>query len=285
MAKIYVGNLPFSADEAAVRSLFSQHGTVESVALPTDRETGRPRGFGFVEMPQADAARAIQALNGYSMGGRPLRVNEAQDKPRTGGGGGGRPGGRWRRLWPRRWRWWRRWWWRSLVSAVHIERTQRPGSPGLCFLADPRRAARNMTVRNILRMGDPLLLQRAAEVKSFGTPELQELLADMFDTMHAAGGVGLAAPQIGESLRVVVFGFEQSERYPDAPAVPRTILVNPVLTPLGEEQEEVWEGCLSVPGLRGLVPRHLRLRYQGIRSAGRSHRPHRGGVPCPGGAA
>ncbi len=94
MAKIYVGNLPFTADEAAVRALFSQHGTVESVALPTDRETGRPRGFGFVEMPQADSARAIQALNGYSMGGRPLRVNEAQDKPRTGGGGGGgRPGG------------------------------------------------------------------------------------------------------------------------------------------------------------------------------------------------
>ena len=92
MAKIYVGNLPFSADEAAVRALFSQHGTVESVALPTDRETGRPRGFGFVEMPQADSVRAIQALNGYSMGGRPLRVNEAQDKPRT-GGGGGRPGG------------------------------------------------------------------------------------------------------------------------------------------------------------------------------------------------
>lgn len=121
-----------------------------------------------------------------------------------------------------------------------------------------------MTVRNILRMGDPLLLQRAAEVKSFGTPELQELLADMFDTMHSAGGVGLAAPQIGESLRVVVFGFEQSERYPDAPAVPRTILVNPVLIPLGEDQEEGWEGCLSVPGLRGLVPRHLRLRYQGF---------------------
>ena len=94
MAKIYVGNLPFSADEAAVRTLFSQHGTVESVALPTDRETGRPRGFGFVEMPQADAARAIQALNGFSMGGRPLRVNEAQDKPRTGGGGGGGGGGR-----------------------------------------------------------------------------------------------------------------------------------------------------------------------------------------------
>ena len=90
MAKIYVGNLPFSASEADVRTLFSQHGTVESVALPTDRETGRPRGFGFVEMPQADAARAIQALNGFSMNGRPLRVNEAQERPprpRQGGGG------------------------------------------------------------------------------------------------------------------------------------------------------------------------------------------------------
>lgn len=110
MAKIYVGNLPFSANETEVRALFSQHGTVESVSLPTDRETGRPRGFGFVEMSQADAARAIQNLNGYSMNGRPLRVNEAQDKPRTGGGrpgggggggyrggggGGGNGGGRW----------------------------------------------------------------------------------------------------------------------------------------------------------------------------------------------
>src|SRR5258708_3568160 len=92
MAKIYVGNLPFSASEADVRTLFAQHGTVESVSLPTDRETGRPRGFGFVEMSQADAARAIQSLNGHDMGGRQLRVNEAQDKPRT-GGGGGRPGG------------------------------------------------------------------------------------------------------------------------------------------------------------------------------------------------
>ena len=91
MSKIYVGNLPFSADEAAVRSLFEQHGTVESVALINDRETGRPRGFGYVEMPRADAARAIQALNGSDMGGRPLKVNVAQDKPR-GGGGGGRGG-------------------------------------------------------------------------------------------------------------------------------------------------------------------------------------------------
>jgi RNA recognition motif-containing protein len=100
MSKIYVGNLPFTADEAAVRTLFSQHGTVESVALINDRETGRPRGFGFVEMPRADAARAIQNLNGYDMGGRPLKVNEAQDKPRGGGGGGGGHrggggGGRW----------------------------------------------------------------------------------------------------------------------------------------------------------------------------------------------
>src|SRR5215470_3049951 len=93
MAKIYVGNLPFSATEAEVRTLFSEHGTVESVSLPTDRETGRPRGFGFVEMSQADAARAIQSLNGKEMGGRPLRVNEAQDKPRPGGGGGYRGGG------------------------------------------------------------------------------------------------------------------------------------------------------------------------------------------------
>src|SRR5512139_2251300 len=88
--KIYVGNLPFSATESEIRDLFAQHGTVESVALPTDRETGRPRGFGFVEMPQADAQKAMQALNGFNMGGRPLRVNEAQDRP--GGGGGGRGG-------------------------------------------------------------------------------------------------------------------------------------------------------------------------------------------------
>ena len=93
MSKIYVGNLPFSADEATVRTLFEQHGTVDSVALINDRETGRPRGFGFVEMPRADAARAIQNLNGQDMGGRPLKVNEAQDKPRGGGGGGGGGGG------------------------------------------------------------------------------------------------------------------------------------------------------------------------------------------------
>src|SRR6202789_449663 len=89
MAKIYVGNLPFTATDAELRTLFAEHGTVESVSLPTDRETGRPRGFGFVEMNRADASRAIQNLNGKDMGGRALRVNEAQDKPRSGGGGGG----------------------------------------------------------------------------------------------------------------------------------------------------------------------------------------------------
>jgi RNA recognition motif-containing protein len=97
MSKIYVGNLPFSATETAVRELFAQHGTVESVALINDRETGQPRGFGFVEMPRPDAARAIQSLNGQDMGGRPLKVNEAQDKPRGGGGGGSRNGGGQRR--------------------------------------------------------------------------------------------------------------------------------------------------------------------------------------------
>jgi RNA recognition motif-containing protein len=93
MAKIYVGNLPFTATDAEIRALFAAHGTVESVTLPVDRETGRPRGFGFVEMSQSDASRAIQNLNGTDMGGRSLKVNEAQDRPRSGGGGGGRPGG------------------------------------------------------------------------------------------------------------------------------------------------------------------------------------------------
>lgn len=118
--------------------------------------------------------------------------------------------------------------------------------------------------REILRMGDPRLLERAREVEAFDTPELYALVADMFDTMEAAGGVGLAAPQIGVGLRVVIFGFERSERYPDAPAVPQTVLVNPVLEFIGDEMEEGWEGCLSVPGLRGVVPRHSRLRYSGF---------------------
>lgn len=120
-----------------------------------------------------------------------------------------------------------------------------------------------MTVRTLLRMGDPRLLQPAALVGEFDTPELHQLVSDLFDTMHANGGVGLAAPQIGVGWQVVIFGFASSARYPDAAAVPRTVLVNPVITPIDAVTEEDWEGCLSVPGLRGMVPRHRRIRYQG----------------------
>ena len=118
-------------------------------------------------------------------------------------------------------------------------------------------------IHPILRMGDPRLLRVAEPVTEFGTPELTRLIADMFETMEAAGGVGLAAPQIGVNLRLVIFGFERSARYPEAQAVPQTILLNPELTPLGDELEEGWEGCLSVPGLRGVVARHTRLHYRG----------------------
>jgi len=127
-----------------------------------------------------------------------------------------------------------------------------------------------MTVHEILKMGDPRLLRVAQPVPAFDTPELNALIADMFDTMEAAGGVGLAAPQIGVDLRLVIFGFERSERYPDAPAVPRTVLLNPVITPLSEEVAEGWEGCLSVPGLRGKVPRHLHIRYTGFDPRGQA---------------
>jgi peptide deformylase len=125
-----------------------------------------------------------------------------------------------------------------------------------------------VAVREVLKMGHPLLDLRAAEVSAFGTPELRAVLEDLHDTMRAQQGVGIAAPQIGVSLRVVLFGFQSSERYPDAPAVPATVLVNPVLTPLGDETEEGWEGCLSVPGMRGLVPRFRQLRYQGFDADG-----------------
>lgn len=123
-------------------------------------------------------------------------------------------------------------------------------------------------IRELLRMGDARLLGRARGVEAFDTPELHALVADMFDTMRAAGGVGLAAPQIGVDLRVVIFGSERSDRYPDAPAVPQTVLVNPELVLLGDELEDGWEGCLSVPGLRGVVPRHARLRYSGFDPSG-----------------
>ena len=112
-------------------------------------------------------------------------------------------------------------------------------------------------------MGDARLLQRAEELRKFDTPELHALLADMRDTMHALNGVGLAAPQIGVNLRVVIFEVANNPRYPEAETVPQTVLINPVLTPLSDAMEEGWEGCLSVPGMRGLVPRYTHLRYQG----------------------
>ena len=124
-------------------------------------------------------------------------------------------------------------------------------------------------IREILKMGDPRLLERAKPVERYGTRELKELIADMRETMTAAHGAGLAAPQIGVALRVTIFGFEHNERYPDAEPVLYTELVNPALTPLTTEMEEGWEGCLSVPGLRGQVPRFTRLRYTGFDPEGR----------------
>lgn len=126
-----------------------------------------------------------------------------------------------------------------------------------------------MTLRTILKMGDPRLLRVAQPVTAFGTPELHQLVIDMEDTMAAANGAGLAAPQIGVDLQLVIFGTgEPNPRYPDAPPVPRTVLLNPVITPLGDSEEVGWEGCLSVPGMRGVVPRWQRIRYQGFDLAG-----------------
>jgi peptide deformylase len=129
-----------------------------------------------------------------------------------------------------------------------------------------------MTVREILKMGDPRLLRIARPVEAFDMPELHALIDDLFDTMHAANGAGLAAPQIGVDLALVIFGSRQSPhqsphpnaRYPDAPPVPETILLNPLITPLGDALEDGWEGCLSVPGMRGVVPRFARIRYSGF---------------------
>jgi peptide deformylase len=125
-----------------------------------------------------------------------------------------------------------------------------------------------MAVREILRMGDPRLLTVARPVATFDTPELHGLVADLFETMAAANGAGLAAPQIGVDLAVVIFGFDRNERYPDAPAVPRTVLVNPQIEVLGPDEEEDWEGCLSVPGMRGVVPRWARIRNRGFDQSG-----------------
>ncbi len=118
-------------------------------------------------------------------------------------------------------------------------------------------------IREVLRMGDPRLLEIARPVEAFGTPELLALIADLRDTMDHLDGAGLAAPQIGVGLRVAIFGVTSNPRYPDAEEVPDTVLINPALTPLGADLEEGWEGCLSVPGMRGIVPRYSRLRYRG----------------------
>jgi len=121
-----------------------------------------------------------------------------------------------------------------------------------------------VTVREILKMGDPRLLRVAQPVQRFDVPELRTLIDDMFETMHAANGAGLAAPQIGVDLQLVIFGFRKNERYPDAPPVPETVLINPTITPMSEDEEADWEGCLSVPGMRGVVPRFKRIRYTGF---------------------
>ena len=125
-----------------------------------------------------------------------------------------------------------------------------------------------MAIRKVLKMGDPILLQVAAPVEAFDTPDLHELLTDMRETMVAMNGAGIAAPQIGVSQQMVIFGFEHNPRYPDAEAVPFTVLINPTLEPIGNEMEDGWEGCLSVPGMRGIVPRYKQVRYRGFDEKG-----------------
>ena len=127
-----------------------------------------------------------------------------------------------------------------------------------------------MAIRDVLKMGDARLLTPALPVEDFASPELAQLIVDMHDTMRALNGAGLAAPQIGVGLQVVIFEVSSNPRYPDAESVPFTVLINPLLTPLSDELEEGWEGCLSVPGMRGLVPRYTVLRYQGFDAEGQS---------------
>jgi peptide deformylase len=124
-------------------------------------------------------------------------------------------------------------------------------------------------IRPVLRMGDPRLIERSAPVTEFDTPELHALIQDMDDTMRAKNGAGIAAPQIGVQLQVVIFGVGLNPRYPDAEQVPYTVLINPVLEPMSDEMEEGWEGCLSVPGMRGIVPRHTQLHYRGFDQYGK----------------
>ena len=127
-----------------------------------------------------------------------------------------------------------------------------------------------MAVKTVLRMGEMSLFEPSEEVTEFNTQTLDSLITDMWDTMAAENGAGIAAPQIGVNLRVVIFGYEENSRYPDEAAIPQTVLINPVITPVGEEVEEGWEGCLSVPGMRGLVPRFTHIRYRGVNQFGQS---------------
>ena len=127
-----------------------------------------------------------------------------------------------------------------------------------------------MAIQKVLKMGDPILLQVAAPVANFDSPALHELLSDMRDTMAALSGAGIAAPQIGVSQQVVIFGIDHNPRYPDAEAVPFTVLINPTLEFIGDELEDGWEGCLSVPGMRGMVPRYKQLRYRGFDEKGQA---------------
>ena len=121
-----------------------------------------------------------------------------------------------------------------------------------------------MAIRKILKMGNPILLKEAEKVEKFDTSEIHELIKDMIETMEDAEGAGLAAPQVGESIKLVIFGIDKNERYPDAEEVPFTVLINPVITPLTQDKEDDWEGCLSVPGMRGVVPRYKEINYKGF---------------------
>lgn len=125
-----------------------------------------------------------------------------------------------------------------------------------------------MAVKVVLKMGEKSLLEKSVNVEQFDTPELDALIEDMWDTMAAEDGAGLAAPQIGVNWRVVIFGYENNPRYPDAPAVPQTILINPIIETMSDQMEEGWEGCLSVPGMRGLVPRFINIQYKGYDQKG-----------------
>jgi len=126
-----------------------------------------------------------------------------------------------------------------------------------------------MAIRKVLRMGEKSLFEKSSEVVEFNTPELEQLLCDMWDTMAAENGAGIAAPQIGVNLNVVIFGYDDNPRYPDAPSIPETVLINPVIETLNDEKESAWEGCLSVPGMRGLVSRYNDIRYTGFDQTGK----------------